>query len=342
MTAPTSGPSQRAAVAALDAARPLVARLDISRDPEDLAADIIEAWNQVETSLRSLVGASALTGQALIRELRQREMLSLDTAHSLLEFQAARDRVQRTDYRPTTSDIAATREGFRSLERVILGPPLGANPVAPATEASPGPPIYAGEPTTVPPMRRARPTFGAPVIAGIALLVAAALFGGWYLMSHRGNASLERGAQYYQEHKFEAAKGEFTKAARDNPELALPHVYLGRMAREENDYMTANRELQTAVRLEPNSALGQREMAALLLATGNAELARRFYVRAVQLDPNDRNAQGYLGCTLLRLGRLEEGQRFLARAGAGPWNACAPSAQPGMQQMQPTMPMQNP
>ena len=338
MTAPPSGSSQRAALAALDAARPLVARLDASRDPEDLAADMIEAWNMVETALRSLVGGSALHGQALIRELRQRELVSLDAAHGLLEFQAARDRVQRTQYRPTTADVAAAREGFRGIERMLVGPLDTAAPVAPGSVASPGAPIYADEPSTVPPIGRTGARGPLRVLA-LALLVVAAIAGAlWWFLANREDA-VERGAALYAERRFEAAKGEFTRAAREDPELALPHVYLGRIAREEGDYMTANRELTTAVRLEPNSALAQREMAALLLATGNPELARRFYVRAVQLDPNDRTAQGYLGCSLIRLGRLQEGQRFLARAGAGPWNNCAPAAQPGMQQMQPVMPM---
>ena len=47
---------QRSARAALDAARPAVARLDSIRGPEDLAADLIEIWRAVEAALRALVG----------------------------------------------------------------------------------------------------------------------------------------------------------------------------------------------------------------------------------------------------------------------------------------------
>ena len=43
--------SQRAALDAVHAARPIVARLNPARDKEDLAADIIEAWAAVETGL---------------------------------------------------------------------------------------------------------------------------------------------------------------------------------------------------------------------------------------------------------------------------------------------------
>jgi len=72
-----TSPNQRSALNALNTVRPIMARLDVARHAEDLAADLIEGWNGTEIALRSLLGGSALSGQALIRELRQREMLSL-------------------------------------------------------------------------------------------------------------------------------------------------------------------------------------------------------------------------------------------------------------------------
>ena len=44
-----------------------MAKLDASRHPEEIAADIIEVWSSVETALRSLMGGSTLSGQPLIR-----------------------------------------------------------------------------------------------------------------------------------------------------------------------------------------------------------------------------------------------------------------------------------
>jgi hypothetical protein len=57
-----TAPVLRGARFALDAARPAVARLDTSRGPEDLAADLIETWSAVEAALRSLVGSTTLSG----------------------------------------------------------------------------------------------------------------------------------------------------------------------------------------------------------------------------------------------------------------------------------------
>src|SRR5690606_17275070 len=120
----------------------------------------------------------------------------------------------------------------------------------------------------------------------------------------------------------------WARIAQERPELALPHVYLGRIARDQGDVSTAQQELQTAIRLEPQSAIAQREMRNLLLATGNPDLARRFYTRAVELNPDDRTAQGFLGCALVRLGQPDLGRSFLNRAGPGDWQACAAAPPP--------------
>jgi Flp pilus assembly protein TadD len=168
-----------------------------------------------------------------------------------------------------------------------------------------------------------RPAMLTWITAGV-LLVALLAVGAWWLMNRDGgNAALERGIAHLNGGRREAARGEFSKAARDEPEQAEPHIFLGRMAREEGDAMTARRELETAIRLEPTNATAQREMGALLFSLGNYELARRFYVRAVQLNPEDRGAMGALGCSLVRLGQFDAGMRFIQRAGQGPWTACA-------------------
>ena len=73
-----TSPAQRSARLELDAARPAVARLDGSRGSEDVAADLVETWGAVETALRTLVGSTVLSGQPLIREARQRQLINFD------------------------------------------------------------------------------------------------------------------------------------------------------------------------------------------------------------------------------------------------------------------------
>jgi Tfp pilus assembly protein PilF len=329
---------QRAALAALDQARPAIGRLDLSRDPEDLAADIIEGWQAAESALRSLIGSASLSGQPLIREVRQRDLLTLDQAHALVEFSAAHERAQRTDYRPSNGDIGAARTGFQQLEaalrqeRAAPPPPPAAAPVPGAVPTAPDP--------VVPAFPGAGRRRGFPLIALIGLLVLLAAIGGavYYFTAGRSATALQAGIAAYSSGDRTGARNHFAQAVRDDPKDADPHIYLGRMARDEGDAATAVRELQTAISLEPNNATAQREMGAHLLAqatgqlsTGNLpgalqslNLSRNFYVRAVQLNPTDKSAQGYLGCVLMRLGRVQEANNFWQRAGPGPWTQCQP------------------
>ncbi len=307
-------PNQRSALAALDAVRPIVARLDVARHQEDLAADLLDVWSGVETALRTLMGGSAQGGQALVAELRQRQQLTLDQAHALLEFLAARDRASRPEYRPTSADVAAARQAVQKLE-AGLAPDTGVvAPAVAATLATPNDSAPAG-PTGVGRVNVVR--------IGIPLVVVAAVLAGVFLWMANRESGMERGTEHYAAGRREAARGEFAKVARDKPELALPHVYLGRIAREEGDLLTAQRELSTAIRLEPGNAVAQREMGKVLLVAGNNDLARSFLVRAVSLAPEDRSAQGFLGCALARLGRMQEAGTWLNRAGTGEWTGCA-------------------
>ena len=145
-------------------------RLDLARDPEDLAADIIEGWQAAETALRSLIGSASLSGQPLIREVRQRELLTLDQAHALVEFSAAHERAQRTDYRPSNTDIAAARTGYQQLE-AALRQERSAPPPSAATAPIAAAPAAAAPAADVPVFPGAGRRRGFPLIALIGLLV---------------------------------------------------------------------------------------------------------------------------------------------------------------------------
>jgi tetratricopeptide (TPR) repeat protein len=323
----------RHAQAALDAARPAIARLDRSRNSEELAADLIEAWTGVETALRSLLGGTPLAGQALIREARQRQMISFDQANALAEFQAARERSEDTTYHPTDTDINAARDGFLKLEASLMMPPPGEERPTPtpgeamSTRGLRMSPL--GTPEPVPPPRSQPWWFPALLVGGLVIVGV----GVWLLFGRGGfgiggDDSIDRGVEYWQRGQRELAAGEFSRAARDNPKSALPHVFLSRMAREVNNLTLAGQEATLAVQAEPKNPIALREMGSYLLAAGNYELARRFYVRALTENPNDRMAQGFLGCALIKLGRFDEGMRWMQRAGQGAWSGCAPM-QPG-------------
>jgi tetratricopeptide (TPR) repeat protein len=128
--------NSQSALTALNGVRPVLTHFETPRAAEDLAADIIDLWTGAEASLQALVGNSSLTGQQLVRAARQAELITLDQAHALLEFLAARDRANRTSYKPTQADGDAALEGFRALESALTGK-------APVKRATPSSPLQA-------------------------------------------------------------------------------------------------------------------------------------------------------------------------------------------------------
>lgn len=323
--------------AGLDPARAAIARLDRGRGAEDLAADLIESWRSMEDSLRTLVGSSVLSGQALIREARQRQLINFDQANSLAEFLAVYDRVQDVNYHPTDGDLNSAREAVLKLDAALIGEPVVVEQPRTGPRLSDTPPVtgevksvpYVAEPggpvKVVPPPRRF-PTWALAVFGVVILAVLVA--GGYFVFKPKHASSLEQGIDAYRAGQRETAVNAFNRAVRENPNEALPHIYLARMAREVGNTTLAGQELQLALQADPNNAVALREMGANLLAQENYELARRFYVRAVQADPTDKVAMGYLGCTLMRLNRASEAQAFLTRAGPGAWSNCTPAPPP--------------
>jgi tetratricopeptide (TPR) repeat protein len=338
-----TAPSQRSALAALEAVRPTIVRLETERNSEDRAADLIEGWSAVETALRSLMGGSTLSGRALIHELRSRHAITLGQANALAEFEAARSRAERPGYEPTDTDVNAALDAFVKLEAGLLSTTnalareentlrgtASPMPARPGTVPRAAPITLDG---AVPTPRASRSDWQMWMIGAIVALVVVAL-GTWLYFRSTRESTLERAVALYRAGQREQAQSAFERAAREDPKSALPHVYLSRMARDVGNLTLARDEANRAIQADPTNPFALREMGAYLLTSGNYELARRFYVRAVQADTGDKTAQGYLGCVLVRLGRVDEGRRWLTRAGPGNWSSCATmppgAAMPGM------------
>ncbi len=307
-------------------------------------------WESVAGALKTTASDQSATGQALVRDLRQSNAITMEEGHRLLDLIAVSDRAHQAGYQATDEDVAAVRAAVVGLAQGGNAP-TSAQAVADAAAAAPA---QAAAATPASPQSRA----ATPLIL-FALVIALAGGGYYYYTAYYsrgfaatgagngalssavtrmfgalsvpglgGHSALSRGIAAYAAGQRDSARVYFRKAVQDDSATATPHIYLGRIAREAGDMSTARTELITAIRIEPNNAVAQREMGSALLAAGNADLARRFYARAVALDPTDRAAQGFLGCTLVRLHRPDEATRLFSGAGAGPWTACVPPTAP--------------
>jgi tetratricopeptide (TPR) repeat protein len=297
--------------AVLDSARPAVERLAGSRD----AASLVAAWRAIEAALQTAASNRSLSGQGLVRDLRQRNVLTLDQGHALIELLAAHDRAIVPGYAVTDADVQAARDALDQL--AAAPPPVTPVPAAPPATATAPIPVTHGQ-------------IGVGKILGFLVLLALIAGGVGYgvVQWRRGRVApasddlVSRGIATYQAGHVDSARVYFQHAVEHDTTDAVPHIFLGRMAREAGDLNTARSELVTAVRLDRNNELAQREMGAVLLAAGQYDLARKFYARAVLLDSTDHSAVGFYGCTLKRLGQAQEAAQYLTRAGQGPWTAC--------------------
>ncbi len=315
----------RAARQALNGARPAIESIGPGAKRVDATA-ANTVWDAVHSALHALAGSSQLDGQDLVRELRQRELLTLSEAHALIDAFTTAERLNGGAESVDASDTEVIRVAYDSLadalERAESGTPSrtqSVNAAGASAQAQAGSPL----PATQVPTNDRRSNLLGRVLIGVLLL---AIVGGgayWAIAGRRDPAELRAGRVAYASGDRATAASQFSLAAAKYPELAEPHIFLGRIARESGNLQMASIALRRAVDLEPGNPLAHRELASYLLVNGQLDLARAFYERAIRLDPTDRTALGFMGCTLMRLGNPAVAVRFLQRAGSGPWDSCA-------------------
>ena len=318
--------NQQSAMAALKAVEPIAAKLDRSREGEDRAADILELWQGTETSLRALMGGSSLSGQGLIRELRQREMISLGQAYALLEFLGARDRANRTSYRATDNDVVVAREGFRQLE---AGLQTAVNEPAPPLP----PPPAATTPTAPPPA--STPDYSRPSTAAAA--AAASAVGGAAMRSSPppppaysqpvtpGGAAPEttytdRPSRMPPNLWFIVALVVLVLAAiggymvfgkRSTPDASMQEAIASMQA---GKHEAAKGEFAAIARDNPTLATPHVFLSRLAREEGDLGTARSELETAIRLEPRNFAALREMGLILFSTGQYELARRFFIRA----------------------------
>jgi tetratricopeptide (TPR) repeat protein len=342
--------NSQAALSALNGVRPVLTHFETPRAAEDLAADIIDLWTGAEASLQALVGNSSLTGQQLIRAARQAELITLEQAHSLLEFLAARDRANRTSYKPTQADGDAAVEGFRALESTLTGkaPVKRASPSSPLQAAytprgsqqqqqqqhppqpppSPYAPPGAGGGYRQPPAYAARKMSGPPTIEQ----PPPGSFTPPGGSGHTGGGGLGRSNV---EHALAAAESRSRWPRVSMPVLAgaavilvfIVGVYFAFRGGSSSDGMTAGMdamkngqnerargEFAKAVKANPNAATPHVFLARLSREEGDLATARAQLDTALRLDPKNAIALREMGLVLFSSKQYDLARRFFVRA----------------------------
>jgi tetratricopeptide (TPR) repeat protein len=342
--------NSQAALTALNGVRPVLTHFETSRAAEDLAADIIDLWTGAEASMQALVGNSSLTGQQLIRAARQAELITLDQAHSLLEFLAARDRANRTSYKPTQADGDAALEGFRSLESALTGKA----PVKRATPSSPLQAVYTPRaaqsqrqsafPPQPPPSPYAPPSAGGgyrqpPTYAGRKMSGPPTIEQpppGSFTPAGGSGAVVGGLGRSNVEHALAAAQGRSRM-----PKLSLPVVigaavilvfivgiwFAFRRGGSSGDAMTtgitamtsgqrekARGEFAQAVKDDPTAARPHVYLARISRDEGDLASARAQLDTALRLDPKNELALREMGLVLFASKQYDLARRFFVRA----------------------------
>ncbi len=318
----------QAALTALNGVRPVLTHFETPRGGEDLAADIIDLWTGVESALRAYVGGSNLGGQQLIRAARQSEQITLEQAHSLLEFLAARDRANRTTYIPTQADGEAAIEGFRALESALTGtaPVRRATPTSPLQAAySPRHPQQPASPYAPPaPGQRPPPTIGSKASSRPPTIEQPPPA---YMSAGAGSRNVE--------HALAAAETggrkwpKIPKAAL----IAIPVVLLlivggyflmnrtstdalaaGIDAMQAGQRERARGEFAKAVRDQPRAAAPHVFLARLSREEGDLPTARAHLDSALRLEPTNAVALREMGLILFAGRQYDLARRFFVRA----------------------------
>lgn len=318
----------QAALTALNGVRPVLTHFETPRGGEDLAADIIDLWTGVESSLRAYVGGSTLGGQQLIRAARQSELISLEQAHSLLEFLAARDRANRTTYNPTQADGDAALEGFRALESALTGsaPVRRATPTSPVQAAySPRAAQKPASPYAPPPAggRRPPPTIGSKAASSrpptIEQPPPAYLGGGGTRNVEQALAAAEAGRMWPKIPPrvlialpvllLLIALGYFVmnRSSADGLSAGIDAMQAGQRER-------ARGEFAKAVRENPNAAAPHVFLARLSREEGDLASARAQLDTALRLEPKNAVALREMGLILFASRQYDLARRFFVRA----------------------------
>lgn len=278
------------------------------------AADAIESalrrWLRDTESIPIAIRLKAqsheeLREEAVLAELRQHNLLSMEAAASIHEMFEVRRRLGAGSA-PEPDDDRLVRRAAHRLQVELESVPPPARPRPPEDRPDDETVVHS-VPSPDTPMRR--PWVIAAVVLGVLVLVAVV-----FSVARRDGPGMEEGIALFRSGAYAEAASRFWRYAEANPEDATPHLYLARIHRRMGRHDLAGEEIRTALRLAPQDVDAHTELGFLLLDTGRGDVAVERFRAAVRLDPEASGAWIGLVRALRAAGRDDAADRVLARA----------------------------
>lgn len=306
-----------AALRPLDDASPAIDRLREYESTADLGPAIETVRAAVERTLRlrlrsdesaperdrlAALSATDLSLDEVVKSLRSRDLISLDTAGTVHQLDAAAARARVSGPRAADADVAL-RAVTRLRKELETGGrvPLSTDP-APRRESTPD----ADGPT--PPERRGR--WVAWLAAGLAVLFLA--LSAWVL-TRGGAAEYDAAVAAFRSGRLDSAEVAFQRVLEDRPADVDALLYMARIQRRQGRTAESAGTLRKAAGIEPADPDIRRELGHLFMDLRQPRAAVAQYERALEADPEEPRTWAAL-ISALRAAGDPRAERLLADA----------------------------
>jgi tetratricopeptide (TPR) repeat protein len=280
-------------------AEPAIEQLETYESPAALSEALRATSHAVDRTLRTLLRSDAsapdsirltamspdqMTLDAVLTELRRRDLISLGLAGRVHELRQAVERADRNEVRASDADnaqdvVRCVRDEVRgAARRAVETPPLA---------AAQRPPEFAGarDADEALVVERAGSIRRPQTLAIGALVLLAAVVVAILLLAR--SSDLERGVEAFRENRKGVAEQHFRSALERDEENNTARLYLARILREQGRNQEAGQLLRAAVTTDPRDEAVRRELGYLFLGLNRAEAAAQQFRQAVELNAEE-------------------------------------------------------
>jgi tetratricopeptide (TPR) repeat protein len=290
----------------LQDAAPAISRLETYESPAELAEALRATWHAVDASLRLLLrgdpgvpdelrlkvmSRAELNHDALITELRRRDVISLQLAGRVHELMQAAARAESGVPRAADADAAAGTVDLlrRELETAsaaaaVESPASRTERTTRAAGDSEERESEAGDVAADPPGLRRLARGPALLIGSTLLLVVAAVV---MLLLFARPDDMGPGVEAFRAGNMGTAEQHFRAALARDSENVTARLYLGRILRAQGRQQEAAEMLRAAANIAPRDPAVRRELGYLLIDLDRAPQAAQQFRQAVELDPEE-------------------------------------------------------